>query len=113
MRLSFTLPSVSITVESLNVHLPSGAVEAKLDTIIANQEIIMSTVAEFEAAFARIDTATNQIAAILRDIGTQIGSMTAEQEDAARTRLEGVATALEALAASGPTNPVPVPVPTP
>lgn len=84
---------------------------AKLDRILANQRIIMSTLAEFEAGFARIDTATTAIADILRDIGGQIGSMTKAEEDAAKARLEGVAVALEALASQGPTNPVPVPVP--
>ncbi len=68
----------------------------------------MATVAEFEAGFQRIDVATTKIAETLRVLSGQIGSMTTEQEEAARVRLSAVADALEALAAQGPSNPVPV-----
>lgn len=72
--------------------------------------IAMATQAEFEAGFARVDAATTAIAAILRDLAGQIGSMTSAQEDAARDRLNAVASTLEAMAVT-PTNPVPTPVP--
>lgn len=83
----------------------------KLSLLIQLSRQIMATVSEFQAAFERVDAATTKIAETLRTISGQIGSMTADEEEAARVRLSGVADALEALAAQGPANPVPVDAP--
>ena len=71
----------------------------------------MATVQQFEAALSRIDAATTQAAAVIRQLRDDIASsgMTGTDEGNVLGRLEGVAASLEAMAQS-PTDPVPVPV---
>lgn len=92
----------------------------KIKTIMANQE-------QFQAALARIETATTTAGTAITAIGARItaledaiknAGLTQAQEDAllAQTEglggnLEGLATALTAM--GQPANPVPVPVPEP
>lgn len=110
MHLTFAIPSISIKVEQLHIH--SGDSAAKLDAILATQEIIMASNAQFETAFDRINVATSAIAQLIRDLiaNQQAGNMSAEEEDAAQAKLLACADALEAMAAE-PTNPIPKPVP--
>jgi hypothetical protein len=81
-------------------------------TAIVNtaKDQIMTSAADFQAGFARIDKATTVIAERLRTLSQNIGSMSGAEEDAAKAQLEALATTLETMGAN-PDNPVPTPVP--
>ena len=72
----------------------------------------MTTAAEFTAAFAKVDVATSDIAARIAKLSSNIGSMSAEEEDAAKAELDRITATLEAMG-KDPANPVPVPLPAP
>lgn len=76
------------------------------------ERLIMTTTAEFQAGFARIDTATTAIAERLRTLGEGLAGMTPAEEDAVKAQLDALATTLEGMG-SNPDDPVPIPVPTP
>ncbi len=94
---------------------------AKLDRMAKDENahyrnlkgMIMASKEQFEAAFARVDTATSGIAKVIRDLIAKIqgGGMTAEEEAAILAKLDQSATALEGMAVD-PTNPVPTEPPT-
>lgn len=101
---------------NIHIHIYHHGASADPSLLAAINELkglIMTTAAEFNAGFARIDAATTAIGQLIRDIvaSQQAGSMTAEEEEAAQTKLLACATALEAMA-TNPTEPVPVAVPT-
>jgi len=68
----------------------------------------MATLEQFEAALARIDTATTNIANQLTELRDQIAGagLPAEQEATVLTRLTSLATQLESMAQT-PENPTP------
>lgn len=106
-------PETSTQIIVVHVHQQGSKGYKKLRKAIKDlKEILMATAADFAAGFARIDTATTAIADLLRQISTQVGSMTKDEEEAAKAKLNSIADTLEAMAAN-PVNPVPVPVPTP
>ena len=72
--------------------------------------LIMTSLQDFQAGFARIDTATTAIAERLRTLSQNLGGMTPAEEDAAKAQLDALATTLEAMGAN-PDQPVPVEVP--
>lgn len=74
------------------------------------KEKVMTSAAEFTAAFERVNVATSAIAERLRTLSGQIGSMSGAEEDAAKAQLDQLAATLEAMGAT-PDNPVPVPLP--
>lgn len=82
-----------------------------LNKIFNQNKTIMVTLAQFQTALTRIDTATTAIAQQLRDLRDQIagGGLSAEVEAQVLTQLETSATQLEAVGQSVE-NPVP-PIP--
>ena len=72
----------------------------------------MASEQDVQALVARLDTATNSVAATLQTLRDQIadGGLTKEQEAAAIANLDGAIARLEALGAD-PNNPVPEPEP--
>lgn len=72
-------------------------------------EAIMATQAEFQAAFDRINAATNQVATLLNNLRDQVSELglDATVEAQLLSQLQGAAGALEAMAVT-PTDPVPV-----
>lgn len=74
----------------------------------------MATLAQFETALTRIDTATTAIAQQLRDLKDQVtnAGLSADVEAQVLSRLETAATQLEAVGQSVE-NPVPPVEPTP
>lgn len=81
---------------------------ATLFYIIKNQETIMATLAQFEAALARIDAATTDIAADLQALKDQIAGagLSSEVESEVLAKLEAAASKLEGIGGSVE-NPVP------
>ena len=83
------------------------ALSAQLSQV---KESVMTSAADFQAGFARIDKATSLIAERLKALSANIGSMSADEETAAKAQLDALAATLEAMGAN-PDQPVPVPVP--
>jgi hypothetical protein len=80
--------------------------------IIKNQNKIMATLEQFEAALARIDAATTDIAADIQSLKDQIAGagLPADVENSVLSRLDTIAGQLEAIGGSVE-NPVPAPEP--
>lgn len=99
-------------------HYHQGATADDLraihSTLVDLKDRIMATAQQFQEGFARIDTATTAIAALIRSLveKQQAGNMNEAEESAAQDKLLQVAASLEAMAVK-PADPVPVPVPTP
>lgn len=71
----------------------------------------MATQQQFADGFAKIDKATNDLAARIESLVASIKSgLTPAEEAAALTQLEALVPVLEGMAAS-PADPVPMPVP--
>ena len=92
---------------------------AKLDKIAFDtnvgfadlRNLIMTTAAEFQVAFAKVDTATSAIAARIQALlDRPLSGMSAEEETALKAQFDVLVTSLEAMAVT-PANPVPVPPP--
>jgi hypothetical protein len=115
--------TIVITVQSgavMNLYVPADAnhtdVLAGLSTLTTHvhtiQETLMGMRQDYETLVTRIDTATNNVAAVLTQLRDQIGSnMTLEEEQAVKASLDAQITRLEALG-SNPENPVPEEPPT-
>lgn len=73
-----------------------------LKSIKHQNQKIMATIEQFEAALTRIDTATTNIANQLRDLKDQIANqgLSTEVEESVLGRLETAATQLEAVGQS-------------
>lgn len=72
---------------------------------------VMATQQEFQAGFAKIDTATNALAARIEALVASLKSgLTPAEEAAALAQLEALVPVLEGMA-NDPGTPVPVPVP--
>ena len=100
----------------------------QLDQILKNQEIIMATLEQHQAALGRVETATTKAATATTAIAERMKTLeesiknmglTTEQETALLAQTEGVAgsaeklaTALEAMG-KNPETPVPTDPPTP
>ncbi len=77
-----------------------------LSAIYAQNRRILMTGADLNAKLDRVNAASNNIAADIRTLMSQIGTgMTQEDVDKIGARLESSATALEALAAETPDAP--------
>ena len=117
MLFHFKVDPIDVRVH-LPVHAGGSEQMAKLvesaSSILNVKEILMTTAADFQAGFARMNAATTAIAELIRALiaKQQAGGMTAEEETAVFNQFNAVADSLEAMAAT-PTDPVPVPVPPP
>lgn len=80
-------------------------------SITCKLNLIMATLADFQAAFAEINEATTNIAADIERLTGQLGSnLSAADEEAALTELKGIGTQLKAIAATTPDgDPTPPP----
>jgi uncharacterized protein YukE len=110
---------INVTIKSDSASGDAGDLKTLIKALAAQltqvkKEILMATSAEFQAGFDRLNTATSQIATVLAGISANLGSMTKDEENAAKAQLDAAVASLEAMAASA-TNPVPVepPVVTP
>lgn len=89
----------------------------RVSAIQTNLGAIMATLAEFQTALSRIDTATTTAAAVLKEVRDRVAELetsagiSADDEASVLTQLDQVAAALEQMAQT-PEEPVPVePVP--
>ena len=89
----------------VHVHIePAAGVTDRLDRILSRLDQLehqMTTNKEdFDAGFARINEATNNIAADIQALKDQIGTgMSQAEVDEVKAKLDAAATALEAVAA--------------
>jgi hypothetical protein len=112
MNLEISTPLLTLASMTLGDAITWGLIVVTGAVIIKNQNKIMATLEQFEAALARIDAATTDIAADIQSLKDQIAGagLPAEVENSVLARLDTIAGQLEAIGGSVE-NPVPVPEP--
>jgi|SRR6185436_2491299 len=92
----------------VHLHIDLGErATAKLDAIFAQNERLLMAAADVKAALAKIDAATNDIAADIKGLKAKIGTgMTDAEVAEVQAEADRLATKLEGIAADTE-NPVP------